>query len=123
MNERLGTIALVLASVVLNAAAQIALRSAARSGFSVSGRGMAEIALDIVSRPGILAGIAFYGLSLLTWIVVLSRAEASLAYPFLALGFVIVAIAGHILLGEVLSERRMVAIAIIVGGVVLLATS
>lgn len=123
MSERIGTIALVLASVLLNAAAQIALRSAARTGFSVAGRGLTELLLDVMSRPGILAGIACYGFSLLTWIVVLSRAEASLAYPFLALGFVIVAIAGHVLLGEVLTERRMIAIAIIVGGVVLLATS
>ena len=123
MTQRIETIALVLASVLFNAAAQIALRSAARTGFLVTGRSVIEIVLDIASRPGILAGIAFYGLSLLTWIVVLSRAEASFAYPFLALGFVIVAIAGHFLLGEVLTERRMLAIAIIGGGVVLLATS
>lgn len=123
MIERSGTIALVLLSVLLNAAAQIALRSAARTGFPFAGRGLNALLLDILSRPGILAGIAFYALSLLTWIVVLSRAEVSLAYPFLALGFVVVAIAGHVLLGEALSERRMIAIAIIVGGVVLLATS
>ena len=123
MTGRIGTIALVLASVLLNAAAQIALRSAARSGIFVTGRSIVETALDIGSRPGILVGIACYGLSLLTWIVVLSRAEASFAYPFLALGFVIVAIAGHLLLGEVLTERRMLAIAIIGSGVLLLATS
>ena len=123
MTQRIVTIALVVASVLLNTAAQIALRSAARAGFSVAGRSMIEIALDVASRPGILAGIACYGLSLLTWIVVLSRAEASFAYPFLALGFVIVAIAGHLLLGEVLTERRMLAIAIIGSGVILLATS
>ena len=123
MTDRMGTIALTLVSVLLNAAAQIALRSAARTGFSVVGRSLTEMLLDIFSRPGILAGIAFYGLSLLTWVGVLSRAEVSLAYPFLALGFVIVAVAGHVLLGEALTERRMIAIAIIVGGVVLLATS
>ena len=123
MTQRIETIALILASVLLNAAAQIALRSAARAGFSVAGRSMIEIVLDVASRPGILAGIACYGLSLLTWIVVLSRAEASFAYPFLALGFVIVAIAGHLLLGEVLTERRMLAIAIIGSGVILLAAS
>jgi multidrug transporter EmrE-like cation transporter len=119
----MGTIALTLVSVLLNAAAQIALRSAARTGFSVVGRSLTEMLLDIFSRPGILAGIAFYGLSLLTWVGVLSRAEVSLAYPFLALGFVIVAVAGHVMLGEALTERRIIAIAIIVGGVALLATS
>jgi len=123
VTDRMGTIALTLVSVLLNAAAQIALRSAARTGFSVVGRSLTEMLLDIFSRPGILAGIAFYGLSLLTWVGVLSRAEVSLAYPFLALGFVIVAVAGHVLLGEALTERRMIAIGIIVGGVVLLATS
>ncbi len=123
MTERLQTIALVLASVILNAAAQIALRSAARTGFQINERGLTEVLLDVALRPGILVGIALYGLSLLTWIFVLSRAEASLAYPFLALGFAIVAIAGHVLLGEALTERRMIAIAIIIGGVVLLSTS
>jgi multidrug transporter EmrE-like cation transporter len=123
VTERLQTIALVLASVILNAAAQIALRSAARTGFQINERGLTEVLLDVALRPGILVGIALYGLSLLTWIFVLSRAEASLAYPFLALGFAIVAIAGHVLLGEALTERRMIAIAIIIGGVVLLSTS
>lgn len=123
MNARLGTLVLILTSVSLNAGAQILLRSAARSGFAVQGRGLAEIVLEALSRPGILGGIALYGLSLLTWIVVLARAEASLAYPFLGLGFVMVAVAGHFLLGETLTPRRMMAIAVIVGGVILLATS
>ena len=123
MSTRLSTLALILTSVLLNAGAQILLRSAARNGFMLAGRSATEMLFEAATRPGILAGIACYGLSLLTWIAVLSRAEASLAYPFLGLGFVIVAIAGHLLLGEVLTERRIVAIAIIVGGVVLLATS
>lgn len=123
MIARLGTVALILTSVSLNAGAQILLRSAARAGFPIAGRNAFEILVDALSRPGILGGIALYGLSLLTWIAVLTRAEASLAYPFLGLGFVMVAIAGHFLLGEVVTPRRMIAIAIIVSGVVLLARS
>jgi len=55
------------------------------------------------------------------WIYVLSRAEASYAYPFLGLGFVVVALAGWLLLGESLSIQRVGAIALIVAGVALLA--
>ncbi len=123
MSARLATLILILTSVSLNAGAQILLRGAARSGFAVAGRGPLEVLMEALSRPGILGGIACYGLSLLTWIAVLSRAEASLAYPFLGLGFVMVAIMGHFLLGEVITPTRMLAIAIIVCGVGLLATS
>ena len=124
MSERFESIGLILVSVLLNASAQIALRSAARTGLGV-GQGSApvEILIDVVSRPGIIGGVVLYGLSLVSWVAVLSRAEASLAYPFLAFGFVIVAIAGHFLLGEVLTPRRAMAIAIIVAGVALLSAS
>ncbi len=124
VSGRVETIGLILVSVLLNASAQICLRSAARAGFEVAHRGgPIEILLDAISRPGIIAGMAFYGLSLVSWVAVLARAEASLAYPFLAFGFVVVAVAGHFLLGEVLTVRRMIAIAVIVGGVILLSTS
>lgn len=123
MNASLSTLSFILASVVLNAAAQILLRLGARSGIALGGRAMADVAFDVLTRPSVLAGLACYGLSVVTWVYVLSRAEASYAYPFLGLGFVIVALAGWIFLGEMPSPQRLAATALIVVGVVLLARS
>ena len=123
MNEsRLGLLALIVASVSLNAAAQVFLRLAARSGVDLSGAPVAK-AVEIALRPGILGGLACYGLSLLLWIYVLSRAEASFAYPFLGLGFVLVAAASVIVLGEAMTARRLIATGLIVAGVAVLAGS
>lgn len=120
MNTRLATLTLILLSVGLNAAAQLFLRAAMRSGLPVGLSPLATL-LDIGLRPGILGGLACYGFSLLLWIYVLSRTDASFAYPFLGLGFVIVALAGFLLLGEPLSPRKVLGTLIIAGGVVVLA--
>ncbi len=120
MNARVATLGLILLSVGLNAAAQLFLRAAMRTGLPV-GLSAAATLLDIGLRPGILAGLACYGFSLLLWIYVLSKTDASFAYPFLGLGFVIVALAGFALLGEPLSPRKIVGTLIIAGGVVVLA--
>jgi hypothetical protein len=82
---------LILLSVALNASAQIFLRLSARGGIGAAGEGIVAFAIDLVTRPALIGGLACYGFSLLLWIYVLSRAEASYAYPFLGLGFVVVA--------------------------------
>jgi drug/metabolite transporter (DMT)-like permease len=123
MNGSASTLSFILASVTLNASAQIMLRMGARSGIATGDRALAAIALDVLARPAVLAGLACYGLSVVTWIYVLSRAQASFAYPFLGLGFIIVALAGWLVLGEIPSPRRVVATVLIVTGVVLLARS
>lgn len=77
--------------------------------------------LDIALRPGIIGGLACYGFSLLLWIYVLSKADASFAYPFLGVGFVIVAVAGFALLGEPMTARKIFGTLIIAAGVIVLA--
>ncbi len=114
-------IATILLSVSLNASAQILLRWGARDGVTLAGGAMdaAQVAL----RPGIVGGLACYAISVLVWIYVLSRTEASFAYPFLGLGFVLVALASWYLLGEPLSAQRLAGTALVTIGVLVLATS
>ena len=118
---RAALLGLILLSVVLNASAQILLRLGAKGAFT-GATGISGI-VETVFRVPILAGLACYGLSLVTWIFVLSRAEASYAYPFLGLGFVLVAGFGWLLLGEAVTPVRLAAILMIAGGVVLLAAT
>jgi drug/metabolite transporter (DMT)-like permease len=117
------TLLFILTSVGLNATAQILLRLGARTGIAVGNRDIAAVAFDLFTRPALIGGLACYGLSFVTWVYVLSRTEASFAYPFLGLGFAIVAIAGWLFLGEIPSPRRIAATTLIMAGVVLLARS
>jgi drug/metabolite transporter (DMT)-like permease len=119
--SQLPILVLIVASVGLNASAQIFLRLSARAGLARAGDGPIAMLLDLATRPALLGGLACYGISVLLWIYVLSRAEASYAYPFLGLGFVVVAVAGWLLLGEAMSVQRAGATALIMVGVAILA--
>lgn len=112
---------LILLNVTLNAAAQIFLKLGARDGFAAGDGGAMALAVDLAMRPGLIGGLLCYGLSIVLWVYVLSRTEASYAYPFLGLGFVMVAAAGWFFLGETLSMQKVIATLVIVAGVVMLA--
>ncbi len=120
MSARAASLGLILLSVSLNASAQLFLRAAMKSGLP-SGLSPIATVLDIGLRPGILLGLACYGISLLMWIYVLSKTDASYAYPFLGIGFAIVAVASYVLLGEPMSARKIIGTLIIAGGIVVLA--
>ena len=121
--SRIAVISLILASVCLNALAQLFLRLGARSTVTDPDHHPVVAMIALLFRPTIMAGLACYGLSLLLWLYVLGRIEVSFAYPFLALGFVLVAVAGWQFLGEPMPPARAAGIGIILIGVLVLARS
>jgi multidrug transporter EmrE-like cation transporter len=64
-----------------------------------------------------------YGLSILIWIIVLSKVEVSYAYAFSSLGYVLITIAGALLLHEQVSALRVAGIIIVCCGIILVARS
>jgi drug/metabolite transporter (DMT)-like permease len=79
--------------------------------------------LDLVAVPSLWYAIAAYGLSLVVWLVGLSRVPVSQAYPLLSMGYVINIGLAWWLLGEVPNAQRVAGIGIIVVGVVLVTRS
>ncbi|MDW8316998.1 MAG: EamA family transporter [Anaerolineae bacterium] len=77
----------------------------------------------ILTSPLVLLGLALYGVGALAWIAVLSRLDLSVAYPFLALNFVLVALASRLFLGEHVPWLRWLGIAVICVGILLVARS
>ncbi len=63
-------------------------------GSLVSGS-LIEAVLAFSRNPGIIGGLALYGVGTLLWLNVLARTELSQAYPFVGLGFVITAVLGR----------------------------
>jgi drug/metabolite transporter (DMT)-like permease len=120
VSVKLPVLGLILLGVGLNAAAQLFLRAALRSGISFA-QPPAALLLDVGLRPGVIAGVLCYGISVLLTFYVLSKADASFVYPFLGLGFVIVAVASYPLLGEPMTPRKIAGTAIIAAGIIVLA--
>jgi multidrug transporter EmrE-like cation transporter len=116
---------LVLAGVLLNAAAQLLLKAGTNSigAFGFTADNVVPVGMKVASNPFIVGGLACYAVSVVVWIMALSRVEVSLAYPMLSIGYVINALAAWYLFGEALTAQRMVGIGTIVVGVFLVARS
>ena len=81
------------------------------------------IGIKLATQLPIIGGLACYVISVVVWILGLSRVDVTIAYPMLSLGYVVNAILAWYLFGEVLSLQRLIGITIILIGVFVLARS
>lgn len=113
---------LILVGVLLNAAAQIVLKQGMRSigAFAFSLDNLIPISLKVGMNPFVWLGISFYGISVVVWLLVLSRVQVSYAYPMLSIGYIVAALAGKALFGEPVDMVRWAGILTICVGVYLI---
>ncbi len=116
---------LLLLGVLLNALAQLGLKSATAStgAIMLERNSLVAAAGTFLATPIFWAALAAYGLSVIVWVIGLSRVPVSQAYPLLSLGYVLTALGAWALLGETLSVQRITGIAVIIAGVVLISRS
>jgi multidrug transporter EmrE-like cation transporter len=116
---------LILSGVLLNAIAQLLLKAGTRviGHFEFTAANIKPIGIAIATNPYIFGGLACYAVSVLIWILALSRVEVSMAYPMLSLGYVVNAFFGWWLFGEAVTAMRMGGIGFIIVGVYLVAKS
>ncbi|MDQ0202594.1 EamA family transporter [Pectinatus haikarae] len=113
---------MILIGVMLNAAAQLFLKK----GMLVIGKVQISFDSIIVALPKIClnyhiwSGLTCYVISVLVWLVVLSRVEVSYAYPFLSIGYIVTAFIGYYFLGESMNLYKISGIIVICLGILLL---
>jgi multidrug transporter EmrE-like cation transporter len=122
---KLALFPLLLFGVLLNAGAQLLLKAGiAKVGqFNFTLPNILPVTMQVAANPYIILGLTFYVVSVVLWLMVLSRVDVSMAYPMLSLGYVMNAIAAYYLFGENLSLTRIIGILVILGGVYLIARS
>jgi multidrug transporter EmrE-like cation transporter len=113
----------IVIGVSLNVCAQLLLKAgvSAVGQFAFTPANVVPIGLRLVAQWPILGGFACYVVSVVVWILALSRVDVSIAYPMLSLGYVVNALAAWYLFGEVMSMSRVIGICIILVGVYVLA--
>ena len=116
---------LVIAAILLGVAGQLLLKAGTNAvgRFAFSFDNAIPVGLQLALEPRILAGTGCYVLSLVLWVMALSRTEVSVMYPMVSLGFALNALLAWWLLGEALSAQRLAGIAVIMLGVWLVARS
>jgi multidrug transporter EmrE-like cation transporter len=119
------TFSLLLAGVLLNAAAQLLLKAGTnRVGeFAYAIDNLVPVGSKLATSPFILGGLACYVVSVVVWILALSRVPVSVAYPMLSIGYIVNALAAWMLFGESLGAQKLVGIGFIIVGVFLVARS
>jgi drug/metabolite transporter (DMT)-like permease len=100
------------------AAGQILFKSAALSMPALDSLARATNVLQV---PVLWLAVLLYGAATLLWIYLLQTVPLSRAYPFAALGFVLVPAAGVFLFGEKVSVGYLLGAALIVSGLLLTA--
>ncbi len=113
------SMALILTGVMLNAAAQLLLKVGMQKigHFELAWANAWPVGIQIVTSIPIIGGIACYIISILIWLVVLSRVEVSVAYPMVSIGYIVTALAAYFWLGEQMGAMRLLGIVVIVIGV------
>jgi multidrug transporter EmrE-like cation transporter len=101
----------LLAYVVLSTSGLLLLRTGLRGDDGVAA---------LLRDPRVLAGAVLYATSFLTWLFALRRNELSLVYPlFIGTGYVAIVLASALVLDESLGLARLVGIALIGVGLLL----
>ena len=121
--SRLMLIGLILVSVALAATAQLTLKhgmnqvTEASGTASLSGGSLRAV----VTNVSVIGGLLIFGLSAVVWLLVLSRASLSFAYPFASLTYVLILLADKFILHEDIPVLRWAGVFFIVTGIVLVA--
>jgi len=112
---------LAVASVSLNALAQIALRKAMLTiGTIPSPTDPIAFILTFLRNVYLWGGVACYAFSIALWLAVLSTTQVTVAYPLLSIGYVIAAVLSFFILGEMIPPVRLAGIGLICIGVILI---
>jgi drug/metabolite transporter (DMT)-like permease len=113
---------LIFTGVMLNAAAQILMKAGTNAigHFAFSWENVLPIGWKLATEWHIVTALFCYALSVVVWILALSRVPVSIAFPLLSMAYIVTAVAAWYLLGEPLSMTKLVGIGVIILGVIII---
>lgn len=117
----LNSFLLVLTSVTLSAFGQMAFKIGVDRASFLPDAGVLTKALSFLASPHILAGLGLYAVGTLFWLFALRSLDLSLAYPFVALSFIVVFLIGVLALGEPVTLTKVAGLLVISLGLLILA--
>lgn len=100
-----------IGQVMLKHGMQVASARAAHSGGS--------LVLRAATTPWVLLGLVVFGVSAVAWLAALSRVPLSVAYPFNAVGYLVILTASVIVLHERASVLTWVGSLMVVSGLLI----
>lgn len=106
----------LLAFTLLLAAGQLLFK---KVGLDLRGGPPGAGVLRVLGSPSLYAAVVLYGFATILWIWILSRVPLSRAYPYVALGVVLVPLASLLMFGERVGPGFWFGAALIVAGIII----
>lgn len=90
---------------------------------AMNGDHLPSLAIQFLVNPVAWSALVLYGLATAAWVLILRSVPLSIAYPFAALGFVIVPVAAHFMFNEPLGLKYALGTGCIILGLYLISNS
>ncbi len=116
-------IIIILSSILMSSTAHIILKKGmlTHTENTIKSDGIISLVWTVGTNPWVMGGMFLHVSALVVWLWALSKVDISFAYPFLALGYVLVSAMAWLWLGEELSQMRILGMVIIIIGILVLA--
>lgn len=108
------------ASIILAVVAQLVLKFGTLGIGPCVDRSLSSCVVDIMVNLPVALGVGLHALDILFWFLALSRLELSFAYPVSSLQYVLIFAGAWLFLNEQIGPLRLVGLAVICSGVVVM---
>ena len=115
----IASVALLLFAVVSAATGQVMLKHGMQIASARAADSGGSLALRAATSPWVLLGLVVFGVSAVTWLAALARVPLSVAYPFNALGYIVILTASVVLLHERANVLTWVGSLMVVSGLLI----
>jgi len=116
------SLSLIIVGVLLNVVAQLLIKAGTNAVgyFEYSRDNILPIGWKLATDFHIISAMGCYVLSVVVWVLALSRVQVSIAYPLLSLGYVVNAVAAWYLFNESFNPAKVVGMGVIILGVIII---
>jgi len=115
----IASVALLLFAVVSAATGQVMLKHGMQEATAKVAHSGGSLALRAATSPWVLLGLVVFGVSAVAWLTALSRVPLSVAYPFNALGYLVILTASILILHERANVLTWVGSLLVVSGLLI----
>ena len=113
---------LLTGCVALDVARELCFKSGARASVGTSGQAAQSWRMSAAAGWSI-TGAVIWGFEILGWAAVLSKLPLNIAFPIMSLTYAATPLASWLLLGDTISPRRWLGIALVTAGVMIVGAS
>jgi len=114
---------MLLFAVLLAACGQLLLKHGMQVATARAHAANGSLVVAAATTPLVIGGLAVFAISAVAWLAVLSRVPLSVAYPFNALGYLIILAASVLLLHERATVLTWAGSLLVVSGLVIVVLS